>query len=218
MFSFSEALSFAINALAHRERTTAAMVMLAVFVAVASEWCRQKDFIVHCIVSGRRRSELVNVIGRFVDFLPLRIELSGPKTFIELLNCVSQEFVSAYEHVEFIHIARELPNLLSAAGGATYQLNSGLRLGLVPKSPLVRGEHRLPFNVEYFPVPSSSEFEIPGAEQAEVHFNMDNSSRGIEGVMAYRTALFRRGTMQRFFHQYRSLAERVMQNSNLIVA
>jgi len=197
--------------------------MQSLFVGAASDWCRQKDFIVEFTVNGRRRSDLVNVIGRFVEFLPLRIQLGGKETFIELLRVVSQEFFTAYEHVEFANVARALPGFYDGPGGARCQLISGVLLGLAGRpAPFARDEYRLPFTVEHFPVSdsdvsTSTEFEIPDGYVAEVQLHMLSTSRGIEGSLNYRTDLFERGTMQRFLRQYRLFVERVMQDPHATV-
>jgi len=214
--ALSEALSSALHAIARRERTTAAMVMLSVFIGAASDWCRQRDFMIEFNVNGRRQSDLVNVIGRFFELLPLRIQLSGDETFIELLRLVSQEFVTAYEHVEFVNIARTLPGLYDTPGGARCQLISGVLLGLVhPSALLARDESRLPFSVEHIAVgdvSTSSEFEAADCYMAEVRLPMFSTSHGMEGRLLYRADLFKRSTMQRFLRQYRLLIERIVQN------
>lgn len=221
--SLSEDLSFAVHALARRERTTAAMVMLSLFVGVASNWCRQKDFVIEFNVNGRRRSDLVNVIGRFIEFLPLRIQLNGNETFLELLSVVSQEFFTAYEHVEFANVARALPGLYDGPGGARCQLISGVVLGPTGRpGPTAWAEYQLPFTVEQFPVShsdvsASTEFELTDGYMAEVRLPMWSTSCGIEGGLLYRADLFRRGTMERFLRQYRLFAERVLQDPHVTV-
>jgi Condensation domain len=215
--SFPETLSFALQALARKEGTTITMVMLSAFVGAVYSWCRQRDFIVEFIVNGRHRSDLVNVMGHFFQFMPLRIQLSGHETFAELLRLVLQEFTMAYEHVEFGSVARTLPELVEAPSGAMFQWVLGLPARLVGASaPSLRDDARLPFKLERLPISYSlvdGEVNLPEGslpQPADVALPMWGTSQGIGGTFLYKAHLFRRNTIQRFLRRFRWIAERAV--------
>jgi amino acid adenylation domain-containing protein len=72
------------------------MSTLAAFKVLLSRYCDQNDIIVGFPISGRNRSDIENVIGVFVNTIPLRKDLSGKPTFIELLKQVKEMSLGAY--------------------------------------------------------------------------------------------------------------------------
>ena len=53
-----------------------------------SKWTGQQDMVIGTVVAGRHRRELENLIGCFMNFLPIRVRLAGKETCQELLqNC-----------------------------------------------------------------------------------------------------------------------------------
>ena len=74
------------------------MVLLAGYGALLGRYAAQDDVIVGCPVAGRERHELEPLIGFFVNLLPMRIDLHGDPTFVELLLQVRATVLAAYEH------------------------------------------------------------------------------------------------------------------------
>ena len=60
-------------------------MLLAAWQLVLAQLSQQDDFVVGTIVANRERWQLENLVGCFVNLLPLRADLSGDPTFIELL-------------------------------------------------------------------------------------------------------------------------------------
>jgi amino acid adenylation domain-containing protein len=58
----------------------------------------QDDLVVGSPIAGRNRAELENLIGFFVNSLPLRTRLAGNPTFRELLGRVKETALGAYAH------------------------------------------------------------------------------------------------------------------------
>ena len=74
------------------------MVLLTGYAALLGRYAAQEDVIVGCPVAGRERRELEPLIGFFVNLLPMRIDLRGDPTFVELLLQVRATVLAAYEH------------------------------------------------------------------------------------------------------------------------
>lgn len=75
----------ALETLARASATTLFNVLLAAWQLVLAQLSQQDDFVVGTIVANRERWQLENLVGCFVNLLPLRADLSGDPTFIELL-------------------------------------------------------------------------------------------------------------------------------------
>ncbi|MEU4832126.1 amino acid adenylation domain-containing protein, partial [Streptosporangium sp. NPDC023615] len=86
--------------LARRNGATLYMVLLAAYQAVLSRWSGQCDFAVGSPVAGRDRAEFEDVVGLFVNLLPLRARLEGDPTFTDLLGRTRDAALEVYAHQE----------------------------------------------------------------------------------------------------------------------
>ena len=89
-----------LRALARAEGATLFMVLLAGWQLLLARYSGQDDVVVGTPVAGRTRVELEELIGFFVNMLPLRAELGGDPTVRELLARVQERTLEAYQHQE----------------------------------------------------------------------------------------------------------------------
>ncbi|ACB75255.1 non-ribosomal peptide synthetase [Opitutus terrae] len=87
--------------LARERRTTVANVVLAVFKLVLFQITKQEDFCVGVSIANRQHADLENLIGFFVNILPVRARLNEAMEFDELLAQVSAAATAAFEHQEY---------------------------------------------------------------------------------------------------------------------
>jgi len=90
------ALEDSLRAFCQRERITPFMLLLAAFDVLLFRYTGQEDMIVACPFANRPRPELENLVGYFVNTLPLRTDLSGNPTFRELLARVRKLTLEAF--------------------------------------------------------------------------------------------------------------------------
>ncbi|HKG78967.1 MAG TPA: condensation domain-containing protein, partial [Pyrinomonadaceae bacterium] len=93
-----EELTSQLKELSRREGVTLFMTLLAAFQVLLWRYSGQQDIVVGTPTAGRSRSELEPLIGFFVNTLALRTELSGQRTFHEVLQRVKQVCLEAYAH------------------------------------------------------------------------------------------------------------------------
>jgi len=91
-------LTDALRSLARREGVTMFMLVLAAFVAVLQRYSSQDDIVVGTPSANRSRTELEPLIGYFVAMLPVRADLSGDPSFLQLLQRVREATLGAYAH------------------------------------------------------------------------------------------------------------------------
>lgn len=77
------------------------MFLLAVFEALLARYSAQDDFFVGLATAGRARAETRDVVGNFVNMLPLRADVSGDPTFPDLLKAVRRRVLLALEHEDY---------------------------------------------------------------------------------------------------------------------
>ncbi len=94
----SPAQSAALVGLSRREGATLFMTLLAAFQTLLYRYSRQEDLVVGTPIAGRNRAETEDLIGFFVNTLPLRTSLAGNPTFRELLRRVRETALGAYAH------------------------------------------------------------------------------------------------------------------------
>jgi len=96
------AVGSSLRSLSQREGTTLFMTLLAAFKVLLNRYSGQEDIVVGSPFTNRQRAEVENLVGFFVNTVPLRTDLSGDLPFRELLHRVKATALEAYDH-------RELP-------------------------------------------------------------------------------------------------------------
>nr|CEL13319.1 Siderophore biosynthesis non-ribosomal peptide synthetase modules [Kibdelosporangium sp. MJ126-NF4] len=99
-FDIPGTLMTAVGELGRRRRATPFMVLLAVVQALFSRESGQLDITVSTAVANRDRPEITGLIGYFVNTLPLRTDLSGNPTVLELIDRAAMTCRDAYDHQE----------------------------------------------------------------------------------------------------------------------
>ena len=91
-------LSEQLKALAQHEGVTLYMLLLAAFQVLLSRHSGQHDIVVGTDVANRTQTETENLIGFFVNLLPMRTNLADILTFQHLLKQVREMALGAYAH------------------------------------------------------------------------------------------------------------------------
>ncbi|HEU0300075.1 MAG TPA: condensation domain-containing protein, partial [Longimicrobium sp.] len=188
-----------VRALAQREGATPFMAFLAAFTLLLARWSGEDDVVVGTPVAGRTRRETEELIGFFVNTLPIRTGLSGDPSFVELLGRVREATLGAFAHQElpFEHLVEDLQPGRSLSHSPVFQVM--LVLQNTPAGPTegvegLRGE------------------TAPGADGAFVASKVDltlNLFDHPDGSLAagveYAVDLFDAATMERMGRQLEAL-------------
>lgn len=188
-----------LKALSQREGVTLFMTLLTAFKVLLARHTGQEDIIVGTPIAGRNHLGTEQLIGFFVNTLPLRTDLIGNPTFQALLARVREVTLGAYGH-------QDLPFVK-----------------LVEEMQIERSLHRHPvfdvmFNFINTPVPSLDvsglTFEALSLEETESRFLMTLYVHEHQGELAvrlvYRQSLFAPERMQLFMAQFHRLLEGVV--------
>jgi acyl carrier protein len=84
-----------------QKEVTLYMILLAVYNVLLSKYCAQEDIVVGTAVSGRTHDDLRNIMGIFVNMLPLRNYPKGDKTFSQFLEEVKQNTLDALNNQDY---------------------------------------------------------------------------------------------------------------------
>lgn len=199
LFTVSTECADRLRALSRKEGVTLFMSLLAAFNVLLFRTTGQMDILIGTDVANRNREETENLIGFFVNLLPLRSDLSGNPTFLELLGQVRRTALEAYAHqdlpfekiVEALKLKRDL-------GG----------------NPLVQTLLVL----QNVPAPS---MELPGLDVAALEFEsevarfdlglfMEEAEDGLTGLWRYSTDLFDASTIAGLSERFVTLLENIV--------
>ncbi|HYO58195.1 non-ribosomal peptide synthetase/type I polyketide synthase, partial [Archangium sp.] len=205
-FGFSRRLTDAVHALGQREGVTDFMILLAAYKALLARYAGQDDIVVGTPIGNRIRGELEPLIGYVAHAIPLRTDLSGDPTFLELLARVRDTTLGAYANpdVPYEHLVRELEPgkdverarlfdavfVLHAGFESSLEL-FGLRLELV----------ELPEAPAHF-----------GATLSHLSIFMGEGEHGFEGNLEYAAELFDPPTIDRLLGHFEALLESALAN------
>ncbi|MGH6958375.1 MAG: condensation domain-containing protein, partial [Caulobacteraceae bacterium] len=109
-FALTPELTDALKGLSARQGVTLYVTLLAAFKAMLHRYTGQDDIVIGAVTDTRRRPELENVIGYFLNSLALRSRPTGETRFRDYLREVQATVVDALDasNVPFDRIVREL--------------------------------------------------------------------------------------------------------------
>jgi amino acid adenylation domain-containing protein len=187
-----------LRALSRRSGATLFMTLLAGWQALLARYADQDDVVVGTPIAGRTRRETEELIGFFVNMLPLRADLGGDPTWAELLGRVRASALGAYAHQElpFERLVTELGVERSLTHTPVFQTALALNRSVAGDEQLRLGDVVLePFG---------------GGEQI-VRFDLDlvftDFGDVLDGGLVYRAALFEPETIERMAGHLQTLLE-----------
>ncbi len=205
--TISSSLTQKINSLTKKLNVSNYMLLLACYYVLLSKYTSQEDIVVGTPVANRNKEELLNMIGMFVNSLPLKNHIESSMTFDEFLNNVKTNSIEALSHQEYPF--DELVNTLNITRDNsrnplfntifTYQNN-----GFTPvKFEGINAKYYIPdtkiskFDLSLEVVPTDNKFEL----------NFE-----------YCTKLFNKDTIERFSSHFINILEQIVDNYKLKIA
>ncbi|WP_038219807.1 condensation domain-containing protein, partial [Xanthomonas maliensis] len=190
-FVLDAALTSALAALSQRHGTTVFMTVLAAWSVLLARLSGQDQVVIGAPAANRTRSELEGLIGFFVNTQALRIDLRGNPSVSALLAQVRSTALAVQDHqdvpfeqvIEALNPARSLSHHPVFQAMLTWQNNAATELTLpgIRLRPIQTDRHDAKFDLELF---------------------MGLVDDRILGRLAYATALFDRGTIERQLAQF----------------
>jgi amino acid adenylation domain-containing protein len=181
-----------LNRFGRRAGIPSFVVLLSACLVLLQRYTRQESIIVGVPFTNRRRPEFQDVMGCFVNILPLAVDLSGMPTFREVAQRVRQAMLEAHRHQEVTleQIVEKLKRTRDLSHNPLYQVG----FTFVPPAELpLPGLRVEPLNVH------------TSAAQLDIFVNLWEAQGALRGRIEYSTDLFDRTTIERFAGHYRTL-------------
>ena len=188
--------------LAARNKTTLNNVLLCAYALLLGLYGKQKEVIVGSLTAGRGNASLENVIGMFVNFIPVKLSIDYENTFDEYLGTAGNRISDAYRN-------QDLP-FERIVGNVAGKLDRS-RNPLFDTVFIFHNELKI-----------ENSFEIEGLTFTSHELNMKTSkldykidayqdkSGGIRCVLEFNTSLFLEESMRDFGRYFILLLEKVV--------
>ena len=196
-----------LKALSRRQGTTLFMTLLAAFQVLLYRYTGQEDIIVGTPTANRDRSEIRNLIGFFSNILPLRIDLSGNPSFLDLLNRVREVVLEAYAHQDtpFEKLVDALQPVRDPSRTPLFQ--TAFELQDAPIKPIELPGLRL------------GAIEVrTGTAKFDLALHTEDMGQGLRGAFEFNTDLFDLSTVERMAGHYVTLLDAIATNPALLIS
>ncbi|MFI6265925.1 amino acid adenylation domain-containing protein [Micromonospora sp. NPDC051006] len=202
-FTLDKATTDGLNALTRAYGGTLFMTLLAAYQVFLARHAGQDDFAVGASVAGRSAPELENVVGMFINMLPLRAELAGDPTFAELLERTRRSVLDGLEHadVPFAKVVHELGLPRDVSRSPVFQAMFVLQNYDMGRYAEVPGVSDVTFDWTPMELRATRfDFELHAVETLD----------GLWGKLVFNTDLFTRDTVQRMAGRLTALLRAVV--------
>ncbi|GAA3038459.1 condensation domain-containing protein [Streptosporangium longisporum] len=124
-FAVDTEVASAAVSLAGELKSSPFMVLFAAYQVFLSRLTGTDDLVVPTFTPGRGNARFHETVGSFINFLPLRTDLSGCGTFRDVVRRTRQACLGAYSHdVPFVQILGEAPTLMAPVASDDLQVSA----------------------------------------------------------------------------------------------
>ncbi len=200
-FSIPQEQATQLQELSRREGTTLFMTMLAALNVLLYRYSGQEDISVGTPVANRGQQEVEGLVGFFVNTLALRNEVSGSKSFKELLHQVRGSMLEAYEHQEvpFEKVVDAVVKVRDLSRTPLFQVMLVLQNMAAESTKVALGELQL-----------SGEPSPSNASKFEITFTLTETPSGLQGSVQYNTSLYKAETIEQMGSHFATLLESII--------
>ena len=199
--SLPRSLTDDLKQFSRREKVNIFITLLSAFLVLLHKYSRQLDITVGVPLTNRRQREYKDIMGCFVNILPISINFSGDPNFQEVIHRVRKAMLGAHRHQEvpYESIVKELKPKRD------FSYNPLFQVGFTFEPPMELDLKGL--TVETLSIHN-------GGAQLDVFTTLWDTKEGIRGRFEYNTDLFDGATMIRFAGHYLTLLKAIIAVAN----
>lgn len=216
-FQLSEELVQRLEQMAQELGVTLYMLFLAAYYVLLYSYSGQEDLIVGTPVAGRRDEELEQLIGFFVNSLPLRMHCRWDEEFIDFVQRIKTTTLGAFDAQDypFDHLVVKLGIRRDPGRSAIFDTLFNL-LNLRSSG----GQHRSFEGAQIMSVGGLRFEHVKRAvttSKLDIALSMIATDGAVTGNFEYCTALFKRITMQEVCDNYQRILQSIVENPLMTV-
>jgi amino acid adenylation domain-containing protein len=196
--SFPEDLSAALRAYAQEQKLSVFVVMLTAFTVLLQKYTGHSDIIVGCPFANRQSEELHEVVGLFMNLLPIAVSVDSAHSFTTLAHEVRRQVMRAQglQDTPFEKIVQAVSPTRDAAQNPVVQVWFTFQ------------EAPLTLRIEDLEV--ASEPLHNGGAKLDLSLWFWDGGDAIQGLIEYNTDLFDAATVQRMAAHLRQIVRQVV--------
>lgn len=179
-----------------RENVPLFITLLTAYLVLLYRYSRQKNITIGIPFTNRRRKEWKDIMGCFVNILPLSFDLSDSTDFREVMSQVRKEMLGAHRHQEvpYESIVNEMKLKRNPSYNPLYQVGFTFAPLMTPE---LQGLTVEPLNI------------LRDGSQLDMFVTLWDSEQGVHGQIEYNTDLYDNTTISRFSGHFLTLLEAV---------
>ena len=207
-FRLSDELTRELKELSRREGVTLFMALLAAFKIVLGRYAGQDDVVISIPIANRRRPELEDLIGFFVNTLLLRTRCNSGSSLREVLGNIRETVLGAYanQDLPYDRLIEELPLLRGT------DQNPFLRVMLISqKSPAADIDQP-----DLLLSAAGTNTLLPLRTDIDLYFS--DTTSGISGFFVYNPRLFNSRTIESLSDSLATLLSEMSRNMDTQIA
>jgi iturin family lipopeptide synthetase B len=206
-FELGEKETDQLKYMAEREGVTMFMLLLSIYHILLSKLSNQEDIVIGVPTAGRQHADLENMIGVFVNTLPLRNDAAGEQDFSGFLTAVKANAIACFDNQDYLY----------------EQLIDDLQVARNPgRNPLFDAM----FSYENY---ENRQLEMPGLvlkpypvkhtiSKFDITLSATEKDKRIYLNFEYSTVLFKAATIQRFADYFKEIVNTVVRHDNIRIA
>ncbi len=199
-----DGLRDALRGISARCNTTDYMIFLAGAMILLGQYARQEDVVIGSPLGGRSHEDLAQLLGIFINTLPMRGYPEGNKTLREFLQEVRALCIGAYEHQEY-----PLALLVEESGA----VRESSRNPLYDVILVLQNREHMAYTIAGHEVRRLPLHQ--GTSKVDLTFQILESGDHFDIVLEYSTELFRADSAKRMLDHYLTLLEAMSQSLEL---
>jgi amino acid adenylation domain-containing protein len=201
-FDLGDMLSKQIDRFANQHSLTPFIAMLTAFHLTLARFSSQSDFAIGSPVANRRKRELEDLIGYFVNMLVLRSNVAESKSFLDAAKAVRDTVLDAFEHQDMT---------LDQVVNVVNPIRDSSRHQLFQAMFVLHNNAPLPTQG------SDLTFELPDAQRSqsayfELNLVVNQTPEGYSGRLIYNSDLYAAPTADRIVKAWKLLLAEALNN------
>ena len=215
----SKEVSENLSIVANKNNTTLYMVLFSLFKIILHKYSRQNDIIVGTPTTGRSKSEFNDIVGYFVNPIPIRTHIFGSLSFLELLESVKNNILEGIDNQDcpFNLIVDKLKPERDTSRNPVFQVMFVYQKAHVLAdeglSGFAVGNNSSQMNLGQLPIEYYSIEETKSS--LDLTLLMAETKDGISAKIIYNTELFDKSYIDRFLNQLNLISLQVIKNNDI---
>lgn len=201
-FTIPETLNQSLKNIATQEGITLYSVMLAGFMMMLSRYCDQDDIIVGIPLANRHHPQLENLIGFFVNTLPIRLHTNQDITVNQLVKHTFQTLqdIQLHQELPFDHLVDSFQSSRDLSRNPLFQVMFALEQD---------ESHQLP---NWMQLADLSHYDH--SAKYDLNLTIHQSETAVKGVFNYAVSLFQANTIKLLASYYIDILESMVREYN----